>query len=228
MLSRRVEPELLDSLSPSDPRAIHSRRDLRLINTWMGNVRHLARQIGSLKLRPRKIVELGTGDGTLMLKLASELTGPLELFLLDMQPVVSEETRARFGSLGCTVHIVPMRIQEWFETPGLQRADLIVANLFLHHFRDEELREMFRALSERTNAFISCDPRRWVPALWSTRLLWLLGCNGVTRYDACVSVRAGFRDRELSALWPADSGITLHEGPAGFSSHVFAAARGVI
>jgi hypothetical protein len=34
------------------------------------------------------------------------------------------------------------------------------------------------------------------------KLLWLIGCNAVTRHDAAVSMRAGFIRQELSALWP--------------------------
>ena len=36
-MNRIVEPELLDTLSPADPRAIRSRRDLRRVNAWMRN-----------------------------------------------------------------------------------------------------------------------------------------------------------------------------------------------
>ena len=36
----------------------------------------------------------------------------------------------------------------------------------------------------------------------------------MTRHDAVVSVRAGFRDGELSALWPHEPGWKLDEGAA--------------
>ena len=223
MISRLVEPELLDTLPPSDPRAIRSRRDLRLINTFMGNARHLGRAVASLNPPPQTIVELGAGDGTLMLKLARGFTGPVELFLLDMQPVISSETLAKFASIGWTVHIISTRLQDWIKAPEPPHSDLILANLFLHHFSSAELSGLFVAVSQSAKAFVSCDPRRWLPSLWTTRLLWLIGCNNVTRYDAGVSVRAGFREQELSALWPASSGFTLQETPAGFASHLFLA-----
>ncbi len=35
--SRTVVPELLDELPPDDPRAMHSRGDLRRVNRLMGN-----------------------------------------------------------------------------------------------------------------------------------------------------------------------------------------------
>ena len=56
------------------------------------------------------------------------------------------------------------------------------------------------------------------------RLMWLIGCNDVTRHDAVVSVRAGFTNRELSALWTA-SGWKLEERAAPPFSHLFVARR---
>src|SRR5688572_12134903 len=76
MMQRLVEPELLDSLPADHPEAIRSRRDLRIINRWMGNARHLARAIYSIEPPPRKVLELGTGDGTLLLQLANSFREP--------------------------------------------------------------------------------------------------------------------------------------------------------
>jgi hypothetical protein len=47
----------------------------------------------------------------------------------------------------------------------------------------------------------------------------------VTRHDAVVSVRAGFADRELSALWPSGMTWTLRERARGLFSHCFVASR---
>jgi hypothetical protein len=57
-------------------------------------------------------------------------------------------------------------------------------------------------------------------------LLPALGVSADTRYDALVSVRAGFRGNELSRMWPT-SGTrwTVQEYPAGLFSHLFVAAR---
>lgn len=219
MIPRVVQPELLDELPPGDSRAIRSRRDLRRINSFMGNARHISAQLRQIE-PPRRVLELGAGDGTLLLKIARALPAPVELHLLDMQPVVSSETLEHFRALGWKVRIISSRFENWIPR---EPYDLVIANLFLHHFLDEQLRSLFARLAPMTRAFISCDPRRWAPALLCTRLLWLLACNHVTRNDACISVRAGFRDQELTRLWPA--GFVLREGPAGFASHLFVARK---
>lgn len=43
--------------------------------------------------------------------------------------------------------------------------------------------------------------------------------------EAVVSVRAGFTDKELSALWPREGRWQLHEYRAGLFTHCFAACR---
>src|SRR5687767_2747548 len=68
-LHRRVEPEWLDELPADDPRAVRSRRDLRLVNRIMGHASIIARALASCATSgsPR-IAEIGAGDGTLMLR----------------------------------------------------------------------------------------------------------------------------------------------------------------
>src|SRR5882672_5641113 len=95
--TRIIEPEWLDELSPDDLRAIRSRHDLRRINEIMGHAGFFTRGLSDLFNRrsPRRIVEIGAGDGTLMLQLAQRMASHwpgVEVTLLDLHPVVSAET----------------------------------------------------------------------------------------------------------------------------------------
>jgi len=56
-------------------------------------------------------------------------------------------------------------------------------------------------------------------------MVWLLGAGKVARFDAVVSVRAGFRERELSALWPQGGRWDLAEYDAGLFSHCLLAMK---
>ena len=61
---RRLVPELLDELPPDDPRALRSRRDLKLVNGIMGHAALLARALDALvttSASPPRLVELGAG-----------------------------------------------------------------------------------------------------------------------------------------------------------------------
>ncbi len=101
MLPRVLEPETLDHLAPDDPVAQRSRLDLRRVNAFMGARRILARALaGALADAPARrlrILELGCGDGRLMLEVArhrGDRWPDARLDLLDRQPLVDAATLA--------------------------------------------------------------------------------------------------------------------------------------
>lgn len=226
-MARRVEPEWLDELPADDPRARRSRRDLARVNGLMTNAAIVARDLGaSLGARSPSIAEIGAGDGAFALRLAAALPRPGgagELTLLDRQAVVAPQTLARLADRGWRAHAVERDVFDWLRDPATPRFDAIVANLFLHHFEGARLAELLALAAARTRCFVACEPRRSGAALAGSRLLGLIGCNDVTRHDAVVSVRAGFVDGELCALWPAAAAWRLTEGARGLFSHGFVA-----
>jgi hypothetical protein len=232
-MNRQVQPEILDTLTPADPRAIHSRRDLRRINAVMRNHSIMARMLeknwsGSA---PKTITELGAGDGEFLLRVAQKLNSPpassrpafldVDATLLDLQPNVSAKTLEAFNKLGWRASVSVTDVFKW--PPN--RSDVVVANLFLHHFADAKLAELLHLISQRTELFIALEPRRAAWPLFCSRLLWAIGCNEVTRHDAVVSVRAGFCGHELSALWPDKNKWELSERAVGAFSHLFVARK---
>ena len=229
-IPRSIEPEWLDELAAHDPRAMQSRRDLRRVNALMWNASLIARELkrnlhagGS-----KSIVELGAGDGTLMLRLAKKTTAQckdVQLVLLDQQDIVSSQILGAFRPLGWRAESVVTDVFTWLAQPVEQVYDVIIANLFLHHFDPERLALLLSLAAQRTCLFIACEPRRSSLALLGSRLLGVVGCNDVSRHDAVVSVRAGFDGQELSALWPASSEWALQERAQGLFSHCFVAAR---
>jgi len=230
-MNRRVEPELLDELAASDPRAIRSRRDLRRVNAWMGNPRIMASALSSaFKDRPPELlVELGAGDGTFLLRVAQRLSPAFRsttAVLVDRRDVVSPITRRGFEELGWRTEIVAADVFDWFRESAAQAPDAVIANLFLHHFSNERLSDLLAQAARKTRVVVAIEPRRWAGSLAFGRLLWVIGCSQVTRHDARVSIRAGFAEKELSRLWPAESGWSLLERAANFSSHLFVAERG--
>ena len=228
--ARRVEPEWLDQLPAADPRAVRSRRDLARINVLMANARIVARE-----LRTRfpngvtALLELGAGDGTFALAVVAALprpTAPATVTLLDRAPCVREGLEARFASHGWGMQVLEADVFD-----GLDRfsapVPAVVANLFLHHFDDARLAALLAHVARRSEVFVACEPRRSHTALLASHLLGLIGCNDVTRHDAVVSVRAGFRGGEIGALWPRGGGPVEERG-RGLFSHSFVASSGAI
>jgi hypothetical protein len=176
---------------------------------------------------PRLVVEFGTGDGTLLLRVARRLgrQNGTRAMLVDRRPSVSHATLEGFKAAGWTVDICESDVFEWLCRPHPETADATIANLFLHHFREGELAHLLNLAAQQTTRFIACEPRRSRTALAGSSLLPLIGCNEVTVHDGNVSVRAGFRDRELSVLWPTDPGWRVTERRRGLFTHAFLAAR---
>jgi 23S rRNA U2552 (ribose-2'-O)-methylase RlmE/FtsJ len=198
--SRSLEPEWLDDLPPQDPRAVRSRADLRRVNAIMGNARIIARHLG----QARRIADLGGGDGSLMQAVERRLGRELDVTIVD--------------------RIAGLEVFEFLAAPG-RPLDAIVANLFLHHLTDQELRRLFSLAAARAPLFVACEPRRSRLALAGSRLMWFIGANDVTRHDAVISVRAGFSGGELSAQWPKLESWALSERAAPPFSHLFVARR---
>jgi hypothetical protein len=229
-VERRLQPELLDTLPVSDPRAVRSRCDLRRINAWMRNARHVAACLDDVARRvpPECIVDLGAGDGTFLQRWSRSLktlAPGIEVILVDCHRATSENTLAELRARGFKPRVEQTDAIGWLHSARLPPRTWILSNLFLHHFLEEKLRVTFSVTAEKASIFCACEPRRaWWP-LAATRLLPLIGANAVTRHDAAVSVRAGFVGCELSALWPANGHWHICERRAGLFSHVMFAER---
>ena len=229
-MERVVKSELLDELPPDDPSAIGSRRDIHRLNYLMGNLGTLFYLLhaGKLARPPRRVVELGAGDGTFMLRLARYLARHwkhVEVVLVDRRNVVTNETREGFAALSWSTQVVTADVFDWLREPSREDVDAMMANLFLHHFSGPRLSELLRLAAARTRVFAACEPWRTRTGLAFSRMLRLIGCNAVTCHDAVASVRAGFAGRELSALWPAEGQWRLREQTAKLFTHAFVAER---
>jgi SAM-dependent methyltransferase len=228
---RCVRPEMLDDLAPEDPRAVRSRRDLRRVHRAMGTVSALNRALRRLRLaaRPKSILELGAGDGSLLLRLVAAVRprwSGVKLTLLDRQPIVNSVTVESYRRHDWEVTTVREDALRWARQAARHHYDLIVSTLFLHHFKEAELRDLLRGVVSQSRAFIAIEPRRETLAKVGSRLIGLLGTNAVTREDAVKSVAAGFTDDEITAAWPAtDATWWTQEFRVLPFSHGFIAAR---
>jgi hypothetical protein len=242
MMLRVLAVEALDWMPQNDPAAIRSRQDLRRVHRAMGTRRILLRalrsmNLTSLEVEPLRVLEIGAGDGTLMLGVAQALAGAwpkVELTLLDRLNLLTPGTVASYEDVGWTAVSEVGDVLDWASrdsnklwpdnTP--RRWDLIVANLFLHHFEGEQLATLLGAIAKNSDRLLACEPRRDWLALSASHLTGLIGANAITREDAVLSVHAGFTGQELSVLWPApDKEWKIQEYPAGLFSHCFCATR---
>ena len=194
-MHRRLEPELLDSLPPDHPDAIHSRRDLRLINRVMGNAPWFEKTLAGHVLAGERAIELGAG------------TGELSARLLAVAPLIDGIDRIPAPpSWPASARWHQADIQTF---AGWSAYPVVIGNLILHHFDNISLRALGEALSPHARLLVFNEPTR----KRLNQLLWnitapLCGANAVTRHDGRVSIAAGFIGDELPralgldpALW---------------------------
>ena len=187
MSERVVIPEFLDCMSPDDPEAMRSRRDLRRVNRLMGNDQWICRTAAKFpEIAHRGIVEIGAGDGALCNRLQKLFpSAPVAAYdLAPAPPNLEPEISWHQGDI--------------FEMPRPAKCGLMIANLFLHHFEGDALLALGQWMKS-AELIIICEPAR-------ARLPHLLGgmmhpfINRITRHDMHVSIRAGFVAEEIIRL----------------------------
>lgn len=239
-MNRVLTQETPEDLPVDGIMALQSRRDLQRVHRTIGTRSILLQALRNIhtllnSAAPVRVLELGAGDGSLMLSVAQELAPmwpPVHLTLLDVQPLVQPKSLERFAELGWTAQSTVLDVFDWardlrrlsHQGQPEEHWDLIIANLFLHRFERPQLAGLLRIIAARGDRFLACEPRRAWFALLGSHLVGATGANAVTRGDAVLSVRAGFCDRELTALWPAEHGRwRVREYAAGLFSHCFVA-----
>ena len=171
-MNRNVQPEWLDQMQADDPHALNSRRDLQKVNAWMGNVGIIERAMREAfdPEPPRRIADLGGGDGLFALRLAERLARrwkKVEVLIVDKQKLMTVETIHAFQRLDWRAEAVGADAFAWCSEG--QPTDCLIANLFLHHFEKEHLEKLFRATAKQTMLFVGSEPRRSRFALLASR-----------------------------------------------------------
>lgn len=202
---RAIEPELLDSLADDHPDAIASRRDLLKVNWIMGNHHWMLRMLKRERRVGERLCEIGAGDGALSHKIIqSRICGPQELHAVDLASL------PRNWPQSATWHRGDLFAME------LPECEILIANLFLHHFTPERLAQLGTRLSPVTRLILVAEPARYrVHQITGGIIARLLHMHFVTRYDMRVSIRAGFRADEvpralgLGGEWRWEAGCTM-------------------
>ena len=186
-MNRVVAPEILETLADDDPHAIQGRLDLLKVNWIMGNHRWLLRTLKRERKPGEHICELGAGDGALSRKmLQNAICTPQELHAVDLAGEPKNWPAGAIWHRG-----------DLFAQP-LPDCEILVANLFLHHFTEEQLAKLGSRLSSKTRLILAAEPARYFIHKISGWLFSnLTRLNHVTRHDMQVSIRAGFRGDEL-------------------------------
>jgi hypothetical protein len=192
-MKRTCEPELLDFLPHDHPDAVHSRRDLRLVNRFMGNRRWFMKVLPDLVHSGEQVLEVGAGTGETGLLLNSHGVPTDGLDLCPRPPLWPVQRAWHQGDLK--------------SFPGYGPYPVVIGNLIFHQFTEAELAVVGAALRFGARVVVASEPlRRRLSQRMMAFVAPLLGANHVTLHDAHVSIAAGFSGNELPAALGMDDG----------------------
>ncbi len=182
---RNIVPELLAQATPEEAEANLS--DLRRLNRYFGG-RQTLRSVLYPLLRPgTRILDVGAASGDHAAALAQAHVVSIDI----------SENHLR-GAAGDRV------VADAFALPFAPGSfDIVMANLFLHHFEDAEIVALLAQFSRLARVAVVVND------LERSRLGWsflpftapLFGWHPITIHDGTVSVAAGFQPGELSSLF---------------------------
>ena len=187
---RVIVPEMLDHAPPDVTRA--SLRDLARVNRFLGGYYVLGRLMASV-VRPAdgfSVLDVGAASG-------------------DMGAAIRRRyPNARVTSLDYKAdHLAqaadPRLVADAFRLPFRPASfDFVFSSLFLHHFTDDEVVELFRSFRcVARRAVLAIDLERGPLAYhFLPRSRWLFGWHDVTINDGQISVAAAMKKHELRAL----------------------------
>lgn len=209
-MKRIPSREILDEglVSPKD--RLECLDDIWRINRRWGGVsgtlRLFERFFARTGAHPVRVLDVGAGDGRLAALLRQRLAErsiEANVYTLDRQIVHLRNPAASDRELN---RVVADALSPPFHPASFE---VVMCNLFLHHFSGEAARQMLRGmLSMASEAVMINDlDRRWLP-YFLIRFAPLIARHPISRIDGMASVRQAYTRTELAAL-----GASVHAGP---------------
>lgn len=187
---RFIEPEMLDHAPPDVTRA--SLRDLARINRYLGGYYVLGKLFSGVAKPGDKfsVLDIGAASGDMGAAI-QRLYPNAQVTSLDYKG--DHLAQAADPKLVANAFLLPFRPASF---------DFVFSSLFLHHFTDEQVVELFRSFRcVARQAVLAIDLERGPLAyhfLPNTR--WLFGWHDITVNDGQISVAAALKKDELLAL----------------------------
>ena len=200
---RSTDTEWMDDLNCSGAIVHQTLHELDVINKWLGGNQVTIDGLDHLlKKQPEgtvTIVDLGCGSGR-MLQLIDRWNKrkrySLKLTGVDANPHIVDYAVAHVTNIPSVTFKTLDIFSDEFKR---QQFDIVLATLFLHHFTDDQLVDLFRQLQRQaTRGIIVNDIHRHWFAYHSIRLLTrLFSQSPMVQFDAPLSVQRAFRKAEI-------------------------------
>lgn len=198
---RSNTPELMDDLELPKPELAAALADLKKVNTLLGG-----HAVGIAGLKPflsretpSHILDIGCGDGEFLRhlhKYCSKKGFKVRLTGWDR----NAESLAWGHSQNKDGIDIQYEIQDIMKRPELPEGEfIIICNLFMHHFTDDQIHKMLSYWSDsRCKAIVINDLDRNPLAYYLFRLFGVIFMRSkIAIHDGMISILRGFRSSEL-------------------------------
>ncbi|MDN5216212.1 methyltransferase domain-containing protein [Fulvivirgaceae bacterium BMA12] len=216
MLRQRSEElEIMDDLDFSDGVIFQTLKELKIINHRLGGNQVTIKGFKQLlKRHPSKevsltVADLGSGGGDMMVEIVkwSRRQGlNMNLTGIDANQSIIDYARENTATFS-EISYLPLDVfSEQFKN---QEYDIITCTLFMHHFKDVQLIQLFSTLKSQARIGIVINDlhRHWL-AYYSIKILTkLFSKSYMVKYDAPLSVARSFRRNDWHRIF-REAGIT--------------------
>jgi SAM-dependent methyltransferase len=176
--------------------------DLWRINRWLGGVsgclRLLERYFSRRGSRRAHILDVGAGDSRLAAHLQSELARRNR----SVQFVTLDRRLSHLRNGNHSPRMLPRVAANASHLPFADKSfDVVMCNLFLHHFSEDEAVELLRRFTGiASDAILINDLERNLLPYLFIRVGWPFARSRITRHDGAASVRQAYTQDELAAI----------------------------
>jgi 2-polyprenyl-3-methyl-5-hydroxy-6-metoxy-1,4-benzoquinol methylase len=203
---RATQPEFLDSKDCDTQLAYSSYRLMKWVNRFGGGTKavenYLATEIShNGDSRSVRILDIGSGTCDIplaILKWARNKSQKIEFTCLEINETalkIATENIKRSG-----FDAIELKDESIFEFDCRQDFDYIVGSMFFHHFQNERILNLIKKLrSYMVKSILINDLRRNLMSYAGCRIMACLFSKGL-RHDVLLSIRKGFKSKELSRL----------------------------
>jgi SAM-dependent methyltransferase len=221
---RHRQPEIMDQPGLSPERHAGALAGLARLNFWSRSAGivwpALAAAARRQAPRPLRVLDIATGGGDILIRLARRARRAgvaLDLEGCDVSPVAVDHARQCADGAGASLRFF---VHDARSGPLPAGYDVVMSSLFLHHLDDEAAGDLLRRMAEAAPLVVINDLERGLLELTLTWLATrLLSRSDVVHVDGPLSVRAAFtlpEVRNLATSVGLDGAVVVRRWPCRF------------
>ena len=201
--SRSTEIEIMDDFNLKGKKMQAVLTDLNTVSSLLGGANITLKGIkklliGSPKNKPITIIDVGGGDGEMLRKCArfgKKNRYNFKLIGLDANANIISEAKERSKNY----ENITFKTFDIFSMHPFPKGDIILCNLFLHHFKNAEIVTILKKVKQSSNiGVVVNDLQRSELAFNLFKAFgWVFLKTKIAKHDGLVSVARGFKREEL-------------------------------